>query len=101
LVSTTCGRGGVPDIAGERDGFGVVDLLMDFPRGPRELSLGQMVLLLGVVRGVDGDWAQGDHLRATNDADLLAARRAGEPGSQVLPGTGDRQRFHAGAIRAF
>jgi hypothetical protein len=78
-VSTTCGRRGGPDIAGEREGFGGVDFLMDFPRGLREFGLGQAVFLLGVVRGVNGNRTQGDHLRSTHDADLLPFRRPGEP----------------------
>jgi hypothetical protein len=54
-VSTTCGRSGGPDIAGEREGFGGVDFLIYFPRSLREFGLGQAVFLLGVVRGVNGN----------------------------------------------
>lgn len=50
---------------------------MDVTRGPREFSLGQAVFLLGVVRGVNGDWTQSDHLRSTHDADLFPPRRSG------------------------
>ncbi len=94
LVSTTRGAGGGPEVAGELEGFGGVDFFMDFFRGFREFSHGQAVFLFGVVGGMDGDRAQGDHLRAANDADLLARSRTGQPRAKVLPRTRDRQRLH-------
>jgi hypothetical protein len=62
--------------------------------GAIRFCLGEAVLGFHVIGCSDGNGAQRDHLRAHNDADILALGGAPHPMPQLGPGLGNRERLH-------
>ena len=63
--------------------------LGSFFEGPHLFSAGP-ILPMGVIRGLDLDLAQGDDVRAADNADILTPGRGRQPSTQILLGVSNR-----------